>query len=230
MKKRILGYFTKTELLLWLGSVVVILTTFLIFDRRSWITLTASLIGVTSLIFAAKGNPVSQVLMIFFAILYGIISWQFTYYGEMITYVFMSLPMAVFSLIAWLKNPYGEGRSQVKVNRLKWWEYVLAAVLAAAVTVVFYFILKHFGTANLIPSTISVTTSFAAVYFMFRRSALFAVCYAANDAVLILLWTLAAMQDIRYVSVIACFLAFLANDIYGFICWLKMSKRQSGGA
>lgn len=103
-------------------------------------------------------------------------------------------------------------------------------MLSIAVTVVFYFILRYFGTANLIPSTISVTTSFAAVYFTFRRSPLFAVCYAANDAVLILLWTLAAIGDIRYVSVVACFLAFLANDIYGFICWIKMSKKQSRNA
>lgn len=230
MLKRMLCYFTKSELMLWFGSVAVILSTFLAFDRSSWITLIASLIGVTSLIFAAKGNPASQVLMIFFAILYGIISWQFTYYGEMVTYVFMSLPMAVISLISWLRNPYGDGRSQVRVNRLKRWEYVLAAVLSIAVTVVFYFILRYFGTANLIPSTISVTTSFAAVYFTFRRSPLFAVCYAANDAVLILLWTLAAIEGIRYVSVVACFLAFLANDIYGFICWIKMSKKQSRNA
>lgn len=41
--------------------------------------------------------------------------------------------------------------------------------LAFAVTAVFYFILKHFNNANINPSTISVTTSFAAVYLTFRE-------------------------------------------------------------
>lgn len=69
-------------------------------------TLIASLIGVPSLIFCAKGNPVGQILMIVFSILYGIISYGFAYYGEMITYLGMTLPMAVFSLVSWLRNPY----------------------------------------------------------------------------------------------------------------------------
>lgn len=227
--KKLIAYFTKGELLLWVGSMTAIIVSFLLFDRTSWLTLGASLVGVTSLIFCAKGNPAGQVLMIAFALMYGIISWGFAYYGEMITYVFMSLPMAVVSLVAWLRNPYGEGKSEVRVNKLDKREYVIAGVLAAAVTAGSFFLLKVFGTANLVPSTISVTTSFIAVYFTFRRSPLYAIGYAANDIVLVVLWTLAAVEDIRYVSVMVCFMAFLLNDIYGFVSWRRMEKRQSAG-
>jgi hypothetical protein len=38
---------------------------------------------------------------------------------------------------------------------------------------------------------------------------------------------MASFADLRYVSVAVCFAAFLANDIYGFISWQKMKKRQS---
>lgn len=227
--KKLIAYFTKGELLLWVGSMAAIIVSFLLFDRTSWLTLGASLVGVTSLIFCAKGNPAGQVLMIAFALMYGIISWGFAYYGEMMTYVFMSLPMAVVSLVAWLRNPYGEGKSEVRVNKLDKREYVIAGVLAAAVTAGSFFLLKVLGTANLVPSTISVTTSFIAVYFTFRRSPLYAIGYAANDIVLVVLWTLAAVEDIRYVSVMACFMAFLLNDIYGFVSWRRMEKRQSAG-
>ena len=96
--KKATNYFTKTELTLWIGSVLLILTAFALFDRESYLTLVASLIGVTSLIFAAKGNPVSQALMIVFSILYGIISYSFAYYGEMITYLGMTLPMSVIAM------------------------------------------------------------------------------------------------------------------------------------
>ena len=86
--------------------------------------------------------------------------------------------------------------------------------------------LLYFGTANIVPSTISVTTTFVAVCLTFRRSPYFAVAYAANDIVLIILWIMASMQDVKYISVVVCFAAFLANDIYGFVSWQKMKVRQ----
>lgn len=226
MPKRPINYFSKGEILLWCSSVGLITLSFFLFDREEYLTLTASLVGVTSLIFSAKGNPSGQVLIIVFSVIYGIISFTCSYYGEMITYLGMTAPMAVFALITWLKNPYKGNKAEVKVNRLEKAEIPVLVLLTAAVTVLFYFILNAFGTANIIPSTISVTTSFAAVYLTFRRSAFFAVAYAANDIVLIVLWVMAALWDISYISVVICFVVFLINDIYGFISWRKMRKRQ----
>lgn len=221
-----LKYFTKTEILLWSVSVTLIITAFLIFDRVNFLTLIASLVGVTSLIFCAKGNPIGQALMIVFSILYGIISLGFSYYGEMITYLGMTMPMAVVSLISWVKNPYNSNKSEVRVNKISRREMILALILTAAVTAIFYFILKAFNTANPIPSTISVTTSFFAAYLTFRRSPWFAAAYALNDLVLIVLWSLAAFYGISYLLVTVCFSAFFVNDLYGFISWRRMEKRQ----
>lgn len=224
--KNALNYFSKTELILWCASVILIVLSFLLFDGENFLTLSASLVGVTSLIFNAKGNPIGQVLMIVFSIIYGIISYSFAYYGEMLTYLGMTMPMAFFALVAWLKNPYNGKRSQVKVNTISKKETALSAVLTLAVTAAFYFILKALNTSNLLPSTVSVTTSFAAVYLTFRRSSFFALAYAANDVVLIVLWVLASLEDPRYISVVVCFSAFLINDLYGFINWQKMKKAQ----
>lgn len=227
--KSIISYFTKIERILWCASVAAILISFLIFDRNDWQTLAASLIGVTSLILNAKGNPLGQLLMIVFSVLYGIISYSFSYYGEMATYLGMTAPMALASLITWLRNPYDGNRSEVAVNRLAKMEYLLLCLLAALVTAAFYPILCHFHTANIIPSTVSVTTSFLAVYLTFRRSPYYALGYAANDIVLIVLWVMAALENRAYLSVVVCFLAFLINDLYGFLCWRKMEKKQHYG-
>lgn len=203
---------------------------FAVFDRENYLTLCASLIGATSLIFNAKGNPIGQALTIIFSILYGIISYTFEYYGEMITFLGMTMPMAIFALISWLRNPYKGNRAQVKVNSLKAKEILLMLAAAALITLAFYFILKACGTANMIPSTISVTTSFIAVYLTFRRSPLYALGYAANDIVLIVLWILATIEDMTYLSVVICFAMFLVNDIYGFVNWRKMRKKQATDA
>ena len=229
MKKGLLHYFSHTEILLWCFSVFFITDSFIIFDNKSYMTLTASIISVTSLIFNAKGNPAGQFLMIIFSIMYAVLSFTFTYYGEMIIYLGMTAPMAVFALIIWLRNPYNGNKAQVRINRLKHKELFFLPVLTAVVTLIFYFVLKAFNTANLLPSTLSVTTSFIAAYLTFRRSAYFALAYAANDIVLIVLWTMAAINDISYLSVIICFIMFLINDIYGFINWVKMRKHQKRG-
>lgn len=220
------NYFSKVEIVLWLFSALLIIISFCMFDRENYLTLAASLIGVTSLIFNAKGNPFGQVLMVLFSILYGIISYGFSYYGEMITYIGMTMPMAIVALVSWLKNPYKDNRAEVKVNRIGKKDVLLMCAFAIAVTVLFYFVLKYFNTANIVPSTLSVTTSFVAVYLTFKRSPYFALAYAANDIVLIVLWVIASIYNVRYVSVVVCFAAFLANDLYGFISWRRMGKRQ----
>ena len=223
------SYFTKQELLLWCGSAALIVASFLIFDKENLLTLAASLIGVTSLIFNAKGNPFGQFLMVIFSVLYGIISLTFSYYGEMITYLGMTAPMALFALVSWLRNPYSGNKAEVRVNRLAKKEIIFMLLLTAVITCVFYFILAYFHTANLMPSTLSVATSVLAAYLTFRRSPLYAAAYAANDLVLILLWALATLSNTAYLSVVICFVLFLVNDIYGFISWSNMRKRQEAG-
>ena len=228
--KKLTTYFSKGELALWGSSAGLILISFFLFDRVNFMTLAASLIGTTSLIFNAKGNPIGQALMVVFSLLYGVISYTFSYFGEMITYLGMTGPMALFAFVSWLRNPYNGNHAEVAVNRLENKELVLMYVLTALVTLGFYFILDHFNTANMIPSTLSVTTSFIAVYLTFRRSPYFALAYAANDVVLIVMWAMAAAEDISYLSVIICFVMFLVNDLYGFVSWKRMEKRQLAAA
>lgn len=99
-------------------------------------------------------------------------------------------------------------------------------VLTAAVTAVFCVLLAVMKTEQLAFSTLSVATSFAAVYLTARRSPYYALVYAANDVVLIVLWVIATLKDIAYLSVVICFAVFLVNDLYGFFNWRRMEKRQ----
>lgn len=217
---------SRTEFIIWISSVTLIMSFFLIFDRGNYWALVASLIGTTALIYNSRGEPLGPALLIIFSLIYGAISFGCRYYGEMITYVGMSLPMAVFALVSWLRNPFEKGKTQVRVNRIGKTEVLLMLLLSVVVTVAFYFILKYFGTANLLPSTLSVITSFIAAYLTFRRSPYFALAYAANDVILIVLWTLATIKDISYLSVLVCFGVFLFNDTYGFVRWRMMQRRQ----
>lgn len=61
---------------------------------------------------------------------------------------------------------------------------------------------------------------------MLFRNSYYALAYAANDIVLIVLWILASLTQISYVPMVICFSIFLLNDIYGFFSWKLREKRQ----
>ena len=224
--KRLIKYFTLTEIILWTSSLLILTLSFFIFDGKGVVTYISSIVGITSLIFLAKGNIIGQVLMIAFGTFYGIVSYTMAYYGEMITYLGMTLPMSILALVSWLKNPFGSKKTEVKINSINPKEYILMFILAVIVTTAFYFILSYFRTAYIVFSTISITTSFVAVYFSFRRSEYFTLAYAVNDIIIVILWILATLKDRTYISVVTCFAVFFVNDFYGFLNWKKMKKRQ----
>ena len=209
---------------LWIISIIVVILSFL-FSNGGWLELIASLIGVTALIFVAKGYVLGQILSVVFALFYGYISFHFKYYGELITYVFMTAPIALAAVISWLRNPYKD-TAEVTVSKITKKQVMLISLAALAVTAVFYFILKAFDTANLFFGTLSVTTSFLAVSFTYFRSPYYALAYSANDIVLIILWILATIDNISYLPMIFCFIMFLANDLYGYFNWKRIAKRQ----
>ena len=215
----------KFEMCLWLTSLFVVLLSYVLSGFEGTANTLCSLIGVTALIFVAKGHVLGMVLCIVFAAFYGLISLHFRYYGELITYAGMTLPMDIFALISWIKNPYKDTH-EVKVARMTKAQTAFMWLATLAVTVVFYFILSALSTPSLYVSTLSISTSFLAVALTYFRSPYYALAYAANDVVLIVLWTVASFADTSYIPMVMCFVMFLANDLYGLYNWKKMQKRQ----
>lgn len=214
------------EWCLWVTSLAVVTISNVVTGEIDLLTIAATWVGITSLIFAAKGNVWAQILMIVFSILYGIISLRFHYWGEMITYLGMSMPMAIWSTVTWIRNPSSDNAGEVKIRRLSGKHFLFLFALSIVVTSAFYFLLQFLQTPNIVFSTISVTTSFLAASLTMLRSSYYALGYAANDLVLVVLWTLAAVENPVYIPVIINFMIFFMNDMYGFVSWKKREKLQ----
>ncbi len=229
MKKWLIDPFLRLssfERRLWIISLLCALVAYALSPARDVLTLIASLVGLTSLILNTRGDVLGQMLMVLFSVLYGVISYSFRYYGEMITYLGMTAPIAAAAVVSWLRHPF-KGSAEVAVRRISPKEMLLLLLLTALVTWAFYYILRAFGTANLAMSTLSVTTSFLGASLTFLRSPYYALGYAANDVVLIILWILAAAQNPAYLPMILCFIMFLINDLYGYAAWRQMQRRQA---
>ncbi len=219
---------TKFEWGLYIFSLSIVALSFILSPERDVLNLIASLVGVTGLIFVARGAVFGQAVLIVFALLYALTSYREGYYGEMITYLGMSAPAAAFACISWLKNPYGK-RDEVKVGSLDRKKALIMIALTVSMTVAFYFILSALGTENLPVSTLSVATSVLAAYMTFIRVPYYALGYVLNDVVLIVLWCGSAFRDVSYLPVVMCFFAFLFNDLYGFVAWKRREIIQRQG-
>ena len=217
---------SKIEWLLWTVSLSILTVTYIAFENTDILTLIATYIGVTSLIFAAKGNAYSQILMIVFSILYAVISFRFHYWGEMTTYLGMTLPMAVWSTVTWIKNPAKNGK-EVAIQKLTLKHKIRLIIFSVIITAVFCYLLYLLNTPNIVFSTVSITTSFVAASLTKLRSSYYALWYAFNDVVLIILWTFASMENPTYIPVVINFIIFLTNDMYGFFSWKKREILQN---
>ena len=219
--------FTRFEACLWTVSALVTIISFILAPEGGFLNFLASFIGVTAIMFVAKGRVLGQVLSCVFSLLYGYISLKYCYYGELITYMGMTFPMGLASVISWVRNPY-EDTKEVEIASVSKRSVAILALLTVAVTTAFYFILGTLGTENLFVSTLSVATSFAASGLTFLRSPYYALMYGINDVVLIVLWSLAALEDPSYIIMVICFVTFLANDSYAYFNWKRMRKKQKG--
>ena len=216
---------TTREWILWLSSLLIVSLSNVLASDIEPLTMVSACIGVTSLIFAVVGNVWLQILMIIFSILYAVIAWQFHYWGEMITYLGMTMPMAMWSTITWMKNPSENGK-EVAIQKLTTKHIAGLIISSAIMTFVFYLLLRKLDTPNIIFSTISVTTSFLAAALTMLRSSYYALGYAANDIVLIVLWALASVENTAYIAVTVNFIIFFFNDMYGFVSWKRRERNN----
>lgn len=83
---------------------------------------------------------------------------------------------------------------------------------------------KNFDTPNLVFSTLSISTSFLAAALTILRTSYFALFYALNDLVLIVLWIMATIASPIYFPAIINFVIFFINDAYGFVSWKRREK------
>lgn len=216
----------KKEWALYLSSLVIVVVSNFFAKEINVLNLIATALGVTALIFIAKGDVFGQFLCLIFASLYSITALQHRYYSEIITYLGMTAPISLFTIFTWIKNPVEKGKSVVKIRKFTLKEFLLTLILTGIVTVVFHFVLRELNTPNIAVSTLSIATSFLASFMMLRRISYYALGFILNDIVLIVLWAIASVSDLTCLSMVACFFTFLFNDLHGFIRWKIREKEQ----
>lgn len=219
--------FSKKDWLVLSFSLIVVTGCNLATPHVTWSTAVGVTVGAFALVLMARGDVWGQVLTAVFSVLYGITSWQFRYYGEVITYVCMTLPMAIMAVVSWLRHPYRGNQAEVEIHQLTIGQKRSMVIASVLVTAVFGVVLWWLDTPNLFFSILSISSSFLAAYLTYYRSPWYAVAFAANDVILVILWVFASVKDVSFTPMIGCFVVFLLNDLYAFIHWRRRQRRQA---
>ena len=223
MVKKIFGKWNIAESIFYVFGLALIITMSIVF-KASWISAIAGIFGLSCVLFAAKGKVICVFLTWGMIVFYSLLSYQNKYYGEVFINLCLMFPMTVIQLVAWIKNL---GKDHVvKVNSITKKEVFIVVLVACVAFVAFYFILRALNTSQLIISTISIVTSVLATYFQSRRSKYGFLAFLFNDVVLCVLWLFATLEDTANVAMLTAVALYVVSDIYGFISWGVLQKRQ----
>ncbi len=222
-------YLNIYECLLIIVSHILIISAFIISPlvgaKSSILSAITSLIGVWGIIFISRGDYLAHYIYIVFSILYSILSIKAGYYGESIIYAFIMLPIHIYSTFTWKKSISLDSNNVVNIKTISKTHIMVSIIIAVLFLIPFYFLLVALKTVNPIFSTLSLTTSILAAYFMLQRVKFFPTIFAIDDFLLVLLWGVqVVMGNYQYIpTLIVCF-SSLINDLYSAICWFKRSK------
>ena len=175
----------------------------------------------------AKGKWVCYVIGIVSTFFYAYVSYQNGYYGEIMISMFLTLPLTIVGLLDWIRHQ--DKTKTVVVKNISKRELLIVLGSQIILGWGYYYLLKMFGTQNLVVSTLSIVASLVATYLTARRSEHGFVGFIINDVILIMLWGMPVISgDFALIPVVLCPVLLLVNDIYGVYNWKRIKGRQKG--
>lgn len=220
-------YLSKFEWGLLLTSIFSVLIINLIFPDSSIYAFLAAIIGCIYLVFLAKGNYMTFILIVAFSLLYMIDAYQERVYTEIFNNGAIEIPFALLTFLSWRKMHSRKSKYEVKMNKIHLKEILILIAGTAIGLVPLYFAFKYLGSEDLILSLVAIGTHFIAAYLLHRRSKFYAIVYIVNDFAEIVLWFILLFNGGVSAPILVLYFVFLANDIYGFYNWKKIERKQT---
>lgn len=214
------NWFERTFLLLMVLLQVIVYC----FVPDTPIGIVCGIAGVICVVLTAKGKISSYIFNFIQMITYMIICWDarlFLEFGEQIFY----FVVCIFGVVLWKKNMHKneDGTEQVITKKFKLWQW-LATI---GVTIITTFGLGYFGD-NILGSTLSYLDAstvalavIAQLLMVWRYREQWAIWILIDVSSLIMFIILGQW------SMVAMYVAWTINAVYGWINWSKLNKIQN---
>ena len=216
-----IGYNTFEKLFL-LGMVLLQIAVFIIVPD-SPLNIIAGLAGVISVVMCAKGRTMFYFIGFIQTITYLILAWQNQFYGEVLENLFYFVTM-IWGIVVWKKNEVHneDGTEDVKAKKFTVTQWIGSVVLTLIATWLMGLWLESIGNAQAYTDAATNILAICAQLLMVWRYREQWLWWIVIDLLCIKMWWVAGNW-----SMVAMYIAWTANCIYGWVNWSKLNKLQN---
>ena len=214
------GFSLNEKLFMW-GMVLLQILVYIV-APDSWYGVVAGIAGCISVVLTAKGRWMMYPIGFIQNFTYTVLAFQNMFYGEVIEQVFYIVTM-IWGMVAWARNMHTneDGTQDVNTRKFGLAEWLFTIVGVAIGTWLFGRVLVAMGAAQ--PYTDAATNVMAlfAQILMVKRYREQWALWLLIDVFCIKMWWVAGNW-----SMVAMYVAWTANCIYGWINWTKLNKKS----
>jgi nicotinamide mononucleotide transporter len=214
------GYSTFEKLFL-LSMIITQIVVFIVAPDTP-LNIIAGLAGVVSVVMCAKGRTMFYFVGFIQTITYLFLAWQNQFYGEVLENLFYFVTM-IWGIFVWKNNEIEneDGTSDVIAKKFTWREWISSIFLTVLATAVMGQWLDSIGSAQAYTdAATNVMAVFAQLLMVWRYREQW-IWWFVIDVFCIKLWWVAGNW-----SMVAMYVAWTANTIYGWVNWSKLNKTQ----
>ena len=183
----------------------------------------AGLAGVVSVVLCAKGKIVFYFIGFVQTITYLYLAWKNKFYGEVAENVFYFVTM-IWGIFVWKKNTVEneDGTEDVAAKVFTAKQWILSIIVTIIGTIGMGYVLNMIGSAQAYTDAATNVLAIIAQILMVRRYKEQWLWWLVIDVLCIKMWFVAGNW-----SMVAMYIAWTANCIYGWYNWEKLNKQQN---
>lgn len=214
------GYTTFEKLFL-LGMVLLQIGVFIAVPD-SPLNIIAGLAGVISVVMCAKGRTMFYFIGFIQTITYLVLAWQNRFYGEVLENLFYFVTM-IWGIFVWKKNEVTneDGTQDVLAKKFTTIQWVLSIAGTLIATLLMGYWLEGIGSAQAYTDAATNVMAIFAQILMVRRYREQWIWWLVIDVFCIKMWLVAGNW-----SMVAMYIAWTVNCIYGWYNWSALNKKQ----
>ena len=218
------GFSIKEKLFMW-GMVLLQILVYIV-APDSWYGIVAGFAGCISVVLTAKGRWMMYPIGFIQNFTYTVLAFQNKFYGEVFEQVFYIVTM-IWGMVAWARNMHTNEDGTQDVNTRKFsvkdWIFTIVGVLIG--TWLFGKVLVAMGANQAYTDAATNVMALFAQILMVKRYREQWALWLLIDVFCIKMWWVAGNW-----SMVAMYVAWTANCIYGWMNWTKLNKMEVANA
>lgn len=205
-------------------------------NPSSIIDTVAAITGILCVIFVSKGKISNYIFGFISVSLYAYIAYTFKFYGDMMLSLFVYIPVQFIGFYTWSHNlRQGKltvnkaGVAEVIAKSLNTKQWVIVILLCLLGTFAYSQFLKYLGGNLPFIDGLSTVVAIVAQILMIMRYKEQWILWILVNILTIALWTLAyVVGNETSIPILAMYIMYLFNSIYGYVNWIKLTKSNLG--